>query len=241
MTVDDHDVNGSFNGLMKNLNLDADQFKDYDVASFPQLNFLQLSAIKTEIESQLTILFDLLRQKYNADMDTKLVTVDGFPRSDIDVVSIRLIRVRIIRLRNDDKRVIQLLEEKMIEEFANRKDTIPEEEESVSEGNTQSSLDSRSRQIQQYTIPFAQVSQIVPNGPADRCGLKEGDQVILFDEDIHAANNRKLAELVIRVRSKADQNIHVDIKRGDERIDLVLKPTDKWEGQGLLGCRLVPI
>lgn len=239
MTVDDHDVTeSSFNGLMQALNLDSNQFKEYDIESFHQLNFQQLSQLKTEIESQLTILFDLLRQKYNADMETKLVTIDGFPRSDIDVVSIRLIRVRIIRLRNDDKLIIHLLEQKMAEEFASRKDQVEEEPQ---EQQTSSPAADRQILTQRYTIPFARVCQIVPSGPAEKSGLKEGDQIILFDNDIHAVNNRKLAELVIRVRSKQDQNINVDIKRGDERINLVLKPTDKWDGQGLLGCRLVPI
>ena len=95
MTVDELDVSGSFQGLMRSLNLDSEQFKEYDDIDFESLNFIQLSHVKDEIENQLNILFDLLRHKYNADMDTPLVTPDGFPRSDLDVVTIRLLRIRL--------------------------------------------------------------------------------------------------------------------------------------------------
>ncbi|RLV96202.1 putative 26S proteasome regulatory subunit p27 [Spathaspora sp. JA1] len=233
MTIDDQDSAGSFKGLMRSLNLDNDKFKEYDSSTFATLNFSQLSALKTDIESQLGLLFDLLKQKYNAEMTTKLVTPDGFPRSDIDVVSIRLIRVRIIRLRNDHKRVLQLVEEKMVEEFESRKDLVVE---TTSTGSS----DVHSDQVT-YTIPFAEVRGLVANGPAAKSGLKEHDQIIVFDGDIHAANNRNLSALVTRVRDKIEQEINVVVKRDGERLTIRLKPTNSWEGQGLLGCRLVPI
>ena len=44
-----------------------------------------------------------------------------------------------------------------------------------------------------------------------------------------------------RVRSKQNEEIKVDLKRGEERITLKLIPSDNWDGQGLLGCRLIPI
>ncbi|EGW35254.1 uncharacterized protein SPAPADRAFT_58465 [Spathaspora passalidarum NRRL Y-27907] len=229
MTIDDQELAGSFQGLMKSLNLDDTQFKEYDSSTFATLNFSQLSQVKTEIETQLSLLFDLLQQKYNADMSTNLVTPDGFPRSDIDVVSIRLIRVKIIRLRNDDKQVLKLLDEKLVEEFQSRRDLVDNSE-------------TRSRpEPTSYTIPFAEVRGLVENGPAAKSGLQEGDQVIVFDDDIHAMNNRNLSALVTRVRGKINQEINVVVKRNGERLTLQLKPTDQWEGQGLLGCRLVPI
>lgn len=232
MTVDELDINGSFQGLMKSLNLDNEQFKEYDDIDFESLNFTQLSQVKQEIESQLNILFDLLRHKYNADMDTPLVTPDGFPRSDLDVVTIRLLRIRIIRLRNDDRKVIHLLDDRMVQEFAVRRENnkeIEEEEELTSSSTLR------------YQIPFAQVREVVPGGPAFNSGLKEGDQIIVFDNDIHATNNNKLGSLVSRVRSKQNEEINLDLKRGQERITLKLIPSDDWDGQGLLGCRLIPI
>ena len=231
MTVDELDVSGSFQGLMRSLNLDSEQFKEYDDIDFESLNFIQLSHVKDEIENQLNILFDLLRHKYNADMDTPLVTPDGFPRSDLDVVTIRLLRIRIIRLRNDDRKVIHLLDDRMAQEFATRRESnIEAEEEELTTSSTS-----------RYQIPFAQVREVVSGGPAFNSGLKEGDQIIVFDNDIHAANNNKLGSLVSRVRLKQNEEIKVDLKRGEERITLKLIPSDNWDGQGLLGCRLIPI
>ncbi|KAI5951668.1 NAS2 [Candida jiufengensis] len=110
-----------FQGLMKSLNLDPNQYKVYDKSEFPHKTFQELSQIKTNIESQLKNLFDLLKYQHNVDMDSPLVTKDGFPRSDIDVVSIRLIRTHIIRLKNDYKNLLEVLESKMEEEFARLK------------------------------------------------------------------------------------------------------------------------
>ena len=229
MTVDELDVSGSFQGLMRSLNLDSEQFKEYDDIDFESLNFIQLSHVKDEIENQLNILFDLLRHKYNADMDTPLVTPDGFPRSDLDVVTIRLLRIRIIRLRNDDRKVIHLLDDRMAQEFATRKQH-------------------RGRRRRTDYILYIKVPHSIC--PSERSSLwrtcfqfrvEEGDQIIVFDDDIHAANNNKLGSLVSRVRSKQNEEIKVDLKRGEERITLKLIPSDNWDGQGLLGCRLIPI
>ncbi|CAK9435601.1 uncharacterized protein LODBEIA_P03280 [Lodderomyces beijingensis] len=232
MTVDDHDVSG-FQGLMNSLNLDADQFKQYDPAKFSAFTFQQLSNLKLEIESQLRILFNLLQQKYNADMDTPLVTKDGFPRSDIDVVTIRLIRVQIIRLRNDYKELLKILDSKIEQEFARRQSEAPSADV---EGSNAAGAEKRG-----YTIPFAQVKEVIPGSPASAAGLEEGDAMVLFDENIHALNHNKLQSLVERIKSRIGQDIEVQVQRLGRVETLVLRPTNDWEGQGLLGCRIIPI
>ncbi|KAG5417412.1 NAS2 [Candida metapsilosis] len=229
MTVDDNDVAG-FQGLMRSLNLDSDQFKEYNPSDFPAYNFQQLSNLKLEIESQLRILFNLLSQKYGADMETKLVTADGFPRSDIDVVTIRLIRVQIIRLKNDYKEVLKVLEPKMEEEFAKRQAELGDEGVQAEAKSSQ----------QQPTIPFAEVKEVVPGGPAELAGLKEGDLLVIFDNDIHALNHNKLTKLAERVRSRPGEKIQLVIKRNNENLNLALDTSVKWEGTGI-GFRIVPI
>ncbi|KAK6201385.1 uncharacterized protein RJT21DRAFT_34925 [Scheffersomyces amazonensis] len=234
MTIDEGDLSDdSFRGLMRNLNLDESQFKDYDT-NYSQLSLEKLSEIKQSIESQLSLLFDLLKHKYNADMDTKLLTSDGFPRSDIDVVSIRLIRVKIIRLRNDDKALLKVLDKKLIEHFENIRDVqATESSQTDTSTNTSSSLS--------YTVPFATIREIAPNGPANTAGLVEGDQIVLFDQSIHAANHNKLSNVVSSVRNGIGKSIEVQILRNNVPLTLHLKPTNNWGGQGLLGCRLVPL
>ncbi|CUM57412.1 uncharacterized protein AC631_02759 [Debaryomyces fabryi] len=230
MTFDENSSDAAFRGLMKNLNLDESQFKSYKT-NFSQLTYDQLSTTKNEIESQLSLLFDILSNQYKADMSTPLLTDDGYPRSDIDVVGIRLIRVKIIRLRNDVKLVYSLLEAKLIERFEEQKNSgVPDTSE-------------QSEQVRNpllYTIAFATVSEVVPHGPASTSGLKEGDQIISVD-DIHAANHNKLANISLKVRDSVDKSLSVIILRNGTRQTLELKPTDKWDGRGLLGCRLLPL
>lgn len=245
MTVDEHDLNGStststssssssFQGLMQSLNLDPQEFKEYQDFNL-NLSFQQLDLIKQDIERQLKILFDLLRHKYNCDMESSLISSEGFPRNDIDVVSVRLIRVRIIRLKNDYKSIIHLIDEKMSHEFAQRQANQPIEQDKEGDNNIDGGL---GRGIE-YNIPFARVAEVVNGGPAYQAGLKENDQIILFDQDIHASNNNRLRNLASRV--KVGKSILVEIKRNEEKISLTLIPSDDWNGQGLLGCRLLPI
>lgn len=230
MTVDESSTDAAFRGLMKDLNLDESQFKSYKT-NFSQLTYNQLCTTKSEIESQLSLLFDILSNKYNATMSTELLTEDGFPRSDIDVVGIRLIRVKIIRLRNDVKLVYSLIETKLIEKFESEKEAVTLEthhEPSVSEPTPV------------YTIPFAVVSEVALEGPAHTSGLKEGDQIVSVD-NIHAANHERLSKISYKVRASIDLPLCVVVMRDGTRHTLELKPTDKWEGKGLLGCRILPI
>lgn len=229
MTVDDHDVAG-FQGLMKSLNLDSDQFQEYDQSKFSSYDFEQLLNLKLEIESQLRILFNLLQQKYGASMETNLVTADGFPRSDIDVVTIRLIRVQIIRLKNDYKELLKVLDSKMEEEFAKRKTEL---------GDDQAQTEPRLNQ-QKPNIPFAQVKEVIAGGPAESAGLKERDLIVIFDNDIHALNHNKLSKLVERVRAKPGEKLQLTVKRNEETLNLILNTSVKWDGKGI-GCRIVPV
>lgn len=51
-------------------------------------------------------------------METRLTTIDGFPRSDIDVATVRTTRARIVQLRNDYKALMAKVEVALHEQFA---------------------------------------------------------------------------------------------------------------------------
>ncbi|ONH72012.1 hypothetical protein BOH78_4075 [Pichia kudriavzevii] len=88
----------------------------FEVTSRAQLNalpFEELSKHRSEIDADLAVLFDHLQNKLHANMDTELLTLDGFPRADIDVLQIRLCRAKIIKLQNDYKWISETLLEKM--------------------------------------------------------------------------------------------------------------------------------
>lgn len=222
MTTDNFEH--TFAGLMKNLNLDSTKFRDYD-GNFGNMNYQQLAAVKTDIELQLATLIDMLTESFGADMSTSLLTDDGFPRNDIDVVSIRLVRVRIVRLKNDHKSVLQLIQDKLQELFANQEPLKVTETAPVDH---------------QKLVPFAVVTEITENSPAAVAGLQLQDKIVVFD-DIHAGNHDKLRAVAHRLKARQEQEVPVQVIRDENKLELQLVPSDSWSGAGLLGCRLVPL
>lgn len=91
----------------------------FNISSWDQLNnlsFEQLAKLKSQIDNDLSTLFAHL-SSLNADMNTSLLTLDNYPRSDIDVVAIRLTRSKIIHLQNDYKWISETLLNKMNEKL----------------------------------------------------------------------------------------------------------------------------
>lgn len=235
MTFEESKDDVAFNGLMKSLNLDESKFKIYKT-NFNQLKYEQLANIKTEIESQLSTLFDVLVHYYNADMNTELLTSEGFPRSDIDVLGIRLVRVRIIRLRNDHKDILQCIEGKLIEQFQGN--NVPLNDNDNPDLTNQSSNREESDSIP--SIPFVKVLEVVPNSPASTSGLKDGDKVAQFG-NIHIATPNKITSIAELVRGSINRSITVKVIRDSSVISLQVRPNNTWGGQGVLGCRITPL
>lgn len=87
-------------------------------------------------------------------METPLVSSDGFPRSDINLVEIRTVRVKIIKLKNDLRAVLEELSNRMTQQFQSQLETPP----SSAMASLQVSL----------PVSFAIVSEVVTDGPAHR-------------------------------------------------------------------------
>lgn len=213
----------TFAGAMKSLNLDI---PSYEQAELESMRYPELAQAKTHLESTLETLFDLLHNTYKFDMDTPLV-VDGFPRNDVDVVSIRLVRTNIIRLRNDHSLVLRLLETHLAERL-------------LAATNTQiESLRVSESPLTAAKKPFATVREVAPESPAATCGLRPGDRIVSFDTDIDASNHAGLTALAARVQEKIGLEIPVEILRHGETSTVTLVPR-QWAGRGVLGCHIVP-
>ncbi|QRG39656.1 hypothetical protein FDK38_004106 [Candidozyma auris] len=223
MTVDNRD--DAFTGLMKSLNIDVN---DYNHAELARLDYPRLAQVKEEVELQLTSLFDTLKHRCNCDMDSPLV-VDGFPRSDVDVVTVRLVRTKIIRLRNDHKCILGLLEKHLTRQLRS------------GDGNalTETRAEEAAPRVT-YNIPFALVKSVAASSPAEKSGLRENDKILVFGDDVHAGNHDKLQAVGNKVKGNVGREIRVSVLRGQHRHTLVLVPTPDWPGQGLLGCHIVP-
>jgi 26S proteasome non-ATPase regulatory subunit 9 len=123
-------------------------------------------------------------------MNTSLLTPDGFPRADIDVVTIRTTRSRIIHLRNDWKELMNVIEKRLHEHFAtvesdesdNEEETKKETTASAEAARVEVDLTSLPRDPVPEALdqPFAKVNTVADNSPAAAAGLKPGDLIRNF-------------------------------------------------------------
>ena len=133
--------------------------------------------------------------KHGVDMNTSLLTFDGFPRADIDVAQIRTTRARIIGLKNDHKALMAKLEMVIQEYFAAGK---------AVESSSSNAPSERAREVQQAAEstssssaiepPFAKVNTVAPDSPAQQAGLLIGDKVIRFGM-ANWTNHERLAKV----------------------------------------------
>lgn len=156
-------------------------------------------------------------EKLGVGFNTPLVDKDGFPLPDVDHFQIAYDRRHALRLLNDRKRLDYILG-KLVE-------TVPLDDDDI----LLSVLLEREN-------AFALITDIRPDSPAETSGLQEGDFVIKF------GNARKMADVKDMV--KEYQLIHILIIRAEEgheikKFEVELFPK-KYDGEGLVGCRLVP-
>ncbi|KAA8649717.1 putative 26S proteasome non-ATPase regulatory subunit Nas2 [Aspergillus tanneri] len=228
------------------------------------LSLVDLMQEKERIEEELSALSSVL-SSHGVNMNTSLTTFDGYPRDDIDVAqskilalaplymlsstSVRTIRSKIIRLRNDHKEAMTHLEKKVHDHFTNlhRAQIITSPPETPNEGTVaQAGLSDNSvSNARGHGLPFATVNSVVSASPADQAGLKTGDTICNFG-NVNWMNHERLTKVADLVQQNEGRTLTVKVIRKDElggsaELDLQLTPRRNWGGRGLLGCHLVPL
>lgn len=230
----------------------------------PTLKFL--ISEKTKVEGQLDDLIMVL-ESHNATMETPLVMPDGFPRADIDVHQVRIVRSQIIRLRNDLKKIMDDLQVALIEHHSKQagNQTNGDVNNSTTSTNTTSDNNNSTTNnettivasYEQMTISesrtasgnsnieptsnvvFALVREVATGGPAEKSGLLTGDGIIQFGS-IDASNHNNLRALAPILQVNENKKVAITVKRNEEILSLDLIPEKNWGGRGLLGCFIVP-
>ncbi|KAG6001215.1 hypothetical protein E4U43_001384 [Claviceps pusilla] len=197
------------------------------------MSLAELQREKTGLEQELEALGGILDSQ-GVNMQTPLITNDGFPRSDIDVAKIRTTRARIIRLKNDYADLMVKIEKHLHERFASLdKDNEGDSNPDQAGVNAVAMLpDSEPFYLDE---PFAKVNTVAANSPADRAGLKQGDMIRSFGY-VNRTNHDNLSK----------RNVFVKVSRASDaaqrqELRLTLTPTRDWGGRGLLGCHIVPL
>lgn len=166
----------------------------------------QLIELRHHMVDELDALSDILTS-HNADMDTPLVTNDGFPREDIDVATVRATRVRILRLRNDLIALTSEIEHGLHEYFAGNNagsatngggdssSSVARPSSfngaSVSHGDI---LSGNGVSSNVNDIAFCYVNQVSSMSPAEDAGLQCGDKIVSFGY-VNASNHSNLTRL----------------------------------------------
>ncbi|KAG0662747.1 putative 26S proteasome regulatory subunit [Maudiozyma exigua] len=192
------------------------------------LNLNEILSLKNRIESQLSK--DILYlESQGIDMNSKLITNDGYPRQDIDdLVRVTLTRRDIIQRRNDLSMVINK-SHKLLEEQLQKKNNS----ENVTTGDNKSMVEIPSAKLP----PFALFEEVEPHGPIAKSGIKDGDKLVSLGKI--TIINGGLSKISKEVHPQ--KPIRIDIMRDDVQLKFEVIPNNQWGGAGLLGCKLTKL
>jgi len=195
---------------------------------------------KIRIEKEISECKSVLDSEADVGMNGPLIDNEGYPRNDIDVVKVRTARQKIICLMNDHKEIMKKISDALeCIHQQNSNGTVIENpnEESMNHLNIEDTPKDEGPK------PFAKIDLVSDGSPANDAGLEVGDLVIEFGTQ-NATNFKSLAEIGQLVKNSENRNIRVRILRnlpfGELVTTLTLVPK-QWSGQGLLGCKLVPL
>ncbi|KJE93800.1 26S proteasome non-ATPase regulatory subunit [Capsaspora owczarzaki ATCC 30864] len=209
---------------------------------------------KARMEADLAALLSAL-SSHGADMASPLVDSDGFPRNDIDVHAVRSLRNQVVVLRNDLRAIMKQAEVALQALHASKRSqgaaaAAPAPAQSAPAPSTSTLSDAMTgltvaRQVSvpadadAALLPFARVDQVAPSSPASAAGLVIGDLLLQLGS-IRRHNFTNLASVGEVVRASENAPVDVLVDRHSQLLALTLTPR-RWSGQGLLGCRIVPL
>ncbi|KAG8234366.1 hypothetical protein J437_LFUL013254 [Ladona fulva] len=194
-------------------------------------SLLKLQEEKEKIENEILRYNEILKSN-NIGMKEPLVDSDGYPRSDVDVYQVRTARHKIICLQNDHKALMLKIEEGLHNLHAQQREGIGLPMEPVN-----NPLD------EVKSVPIVRVNLVTPNSPASVAGVQEDDLIVQFGS-VNSDNFRSLHDIGNVVKASVDTPVEVIVLRTMygtvKKVKLTLTPR-VWDGQGLLGCNIIPI
>ncbi|VEN43395.1 unnamed protein product [Callosobruchus maculatus] len=191
---------------------------------------LDLMKEKDRIEREISSLTDILTQN-GVGMNDPLVDSNDFPIGSIDIYQVRNARHKIICLQNDHKNLMKQIEQGLHGFYG----TLP----SPASSSQEEPMDVDKKQRSIYKIPFAKVTIISENAPAELAGIMENDEIVEFGS-VNATNFKNITDIATVVQHSEGAQVNVKLKRGDRYLTVVLVPK-KWSGKGLLGCNVVAL
>ena len=84
---------------------------------------------------------------------------------------------------------------------------------------------------------FLKITQVDSGSPSHTAGLEKNDELIQFGPYNLSNSSRDLKEIAEYVKEREEKIVLLKVLRKDEILRLKLIPK-KWQGHGLLGCKL---
>jgi 26S proteasome non-ATPase regulatory subunit 9 len=129
---------------------------------------LLLMAERDLVDQQLRVHIAIL-SSHGADMSTRLVDAQGFPRADIDIVAVRTARVRVIELRNDRARLTDAIAQALADVHSSTSQlshAVKINGSSDTPGLSRTSTPEAGPP--RVLVPFARVDGVAPGSPAQQ-------------------------------------------------------------------------
>jgi 26S proteasome non-ATPase regulatory subunit 9 len=169
-----------------------------------------------------------------AGLKDLLVDKEGFPRADIDVISVLNKRNRLAIINTDHKILMKQIEDILKSHVSS---------DTISNGKTRFDESTIFINLENKNKPFAIINEILKDSPAESAGLLDGDKLVEF-ENLNLSNcSNPINKLPDIVQKNFNSQIKIKIIREsdpDTIIELNVIPK-VWGGRGLIGCHFTPI
>lgn len=203
----------------------SSEFEEMDTSKMSLMEKAQYLVKKKDFMEKEIKDWQEVLESHKVGMNDSLLDSEGFPRSDIDIVQIRIARNKIIYLKNDYKAIMNEIEKALYD--------LHKENQLQKEKQNENQNISKLR-------PFAIVNSVSEFSPAYEAGLLAQDKIVEFGP-INENNNNNLKALPEIVMNNKDKQLPLVVLRNQTRdvINLTLTPK-VWSGRGLLGCHILP-
>ncbi|CAD5115303.1 DgyrCDS4292 [Dimorphilus gyrociliatus] len=185
-------------------------------------NISALMSKKASMEDELNTLHNELKM-IGTNLTENLIDNEGFPRSDIDILSTRIVRNKINCLQNDYKDLMKIIENILYDLHSHKNHEIAKEMEKLDNSITKEG--------------FLKISSVEKQSPAFIAGLKPGDEILQFGS-MTKNNFDGLSSVAQIVQHSKNKTILLRVRSGSEVKILKLKPKE-WTGIGLIGCHII--
>ena len=179
--------------------------------------------------------------------DEPLVDEEGYPRGDIDIISVVQDRKQLNELRNDHKAIMKEIEEGLHRLHAlDRRHGDFEDNVSV-QRSVHVDVEASTLTVDAVTAApdphrsFALVDEVSESSPGSDAGLRPGDEVVACKYvTFETPNALQVFSRLVNDAAKESEELNVRVKRGEIIMTVALKPSEGWGGRGVLGVHLVP-